>query len=596
MQNSSKFYRLAFFFLVVFLIQATPCISKSARQFHAIAYHGVVDTREQLASDDITLETLVNHFEWLLANNYHPISISQLVDANTGQSDLPEKAVLLCWDDGYTSFYTHVLPLLEAYQFPAVLGLVGSWMATPQGELVRYGNGFVPREKFLSWQQVKEIATSPLVEIGSHSFNLHQGLLTDKSGDMLPAVIAHKYHNKSGAYETDLEMFERIYNDLSRNIALIHDKTGVTPQVMVWPFGRYNTLAIKAAQKAGMEITLTLDPVVATTDQLDAVGRIYPTLNPETGSFKYSFFEPNRPPLRRFFFVKTSDLLEPATGDERIFSIFLERVKTISPARVYLSPVIRKGSELHAMFLNSSLPTAQDRLNRLSWHTNRRGGTEVHLTLDDELFSAIVPEDYNAFFHEMGKSAPCSGLLLADSHFTQLLFESKSIRQHTQERLSTWNPNATRKQRKMWMRETSNRELIRIFSAIEKFQEWQPFLDVGLLVPFDTLQNADATKIKTILHSFDYIMVDFREEDSRSEAIKQFSTLSTLQHVRQYLPVLIEFPLGNKADTLADQFNTMLAHGIVDYGYTYDNFEQDMPTAAQIIPLISTRTYPFIPK
>jgi len=122
---------------------------------------------------------------------------------------LPDKPVLLCWDDGYKSFYTHVLPLLKAYNFPAVLALVGEWMSAGKDETVLYGSTYVSREKFLSWQEVMAVHKSGLVEIASHSMNLHRALLADTSGDMLPAAITHAFNPETLQYETEFDYSEK---------------------------------------------------------------------------------------------------------------------------------------------------------------------------------------------------------------------------------------------------------------------------------------------------------------------------------------------------------------------------------------------------
>ncbi len=69
---------------------------------------------------------------------------------------LPPKAVLLTFDDGYLSFYTRVYPLLRAFNYPAVLGVVGAWIDDPQGgTAVLYGEkSNVTQASFPTWNQI----------------------------------------------------------------------------------------------------------------------------------------------------------------------------------------------------------------------------------------------------------------------------------------------------------------------------------------------------------------------------------------------------------------------------------------------------------
>ena len=74
----------------------------------------------------------------------------------------PPRAVLLTFDDGYASLYTRVYPLLKTYGYPAVFALVSSWLETPAGDTVDYGNGQKPRSAFITWAQAREMATSDI--------------------------------------------------------------------------------------------------------------------------------------------------------------------------------------------------------------------------------------------------------------------------------------------------------------------------------------------------------------------------------------------------------------------------------------------------
>jgi len=278
---------------------STPVLAES--EFIAIAYHDVVDKRDELTPDGVTLDTLIDHFEWLKVNGYHPVSIGELAAAQNGTKLLPDKAVLLCWDDAYVSFYTHVLPLLKAYHYPAVLALVGSWMEPGPKELVKYGNKLVKRAKFMTWAQVRETASSGLVEIASHSNNLHSTVLANSSGGKQPAAISHIFDPATATYETDKKYTERIRKDLQASSDQILQHVGVRPRVMVWPFGQHNMITVKIAAETGMAITLTLTPVPSNTKKLQEIGRIYPSNNPGLEIFRSYLNKEIKPSCPPFF-------------------------------------------------------------------------------------------------------------------------------------------------------------------------------------------------------------------------------------------------------------------------------------------------------
>lgn len=144
-----------------------------------ISYHDIVDSSVtpelDIYSQTITRSRLIEHFNLIAVGGYQPVSLQQILDAKAEGQPLPDKAVLLTFDDGYRSFYDIVFPLLKLYNFPAVQAVVGSWLDVPAGGRVPYGNITLPRERFLSWEQVRTLSESPLVEIASHSYDLIMG-------------------------------------------------------------------------------------------------------------------------------------------------------------------------------------------------------------------------------------------------------------------------------------------------------------------------------------------------------------------------------------------------------------------------------------
>lgn len=50
-----------------------------------------------------------------MKNNFNVVTMEQVIDAVEGKSELPEKALLLTFDDGYADNYTFALPVLEEY-------------------------------------------------------------------------------------------------------------------------------------------------------------------------------------------------------------------------------------------------------------------------------------------------------------------------------------------------------------------------------------------------------------------------------------------------------------------------------------------------
>ena len=118
--------------LLVLLAGAAPGppahAQPAGQRFVSIAFHDIDDRVEDLDGDAVTTRTLAQFFDWLKGTGWTAISLDDIAAAARGTRPLPDKAILITFDDGFRSLYTRVFPLLKVYRFPIVAALVGSWM------------------------------------------------------------------------------------------------------------------------------------------------------------------------------------------------------------------------------------------------------------------------------------------------------------------------------------------------------------------------------------------------------------------------------------------------------------------------------------
>ncbi|RBH36737.1 poly-beta-1,6-N-acetyl-D-glucosamine N-deacetylase, partial [Pseudomonas sp. MWU13-2860] len=103
-----------------------------------IAYHDIEDRDPDQAVVAVRTERMIEQLAWLRENGYKPVTVDQIMAARKGGPELPPKAILLSFDDGYSSFYTRVLPVLRAYNWHALLAPVGTWIDTPSNQRVDF--------------------------------------------------------------------------------------------------------------------------------------------------------------------------------------------------------------------------------------------------------------------------------------------------------------------------------------------------------------------------------------------------------------------------------------------------------------------------
>lgn len=402
-------------------------------QFHeviALSYHDVRDDTDGALDPDQTAvdsRRLAAQFEWLRQNGYTPVSIRQLQEADAGKP-LPAKAVLLTFDDGYRSFYTRVFPLLKLYGYPAVMALVGSWLDVPAGKFVQYGDEKLPRESFLTAQQIREMQASGLIEFASHSYNLHRGVTGNPQGNVQPAAVTAMYDPANGQYESPAMMEARVRGDLERNHRRLRELTGVEPRVMVWPYGEWNLQAERVARDLGYEWFLLLGDQAKPDKSMHRITRRLVESNPKMPDF-IELVRPSRPP---FFTVRAAQVAldhiydgDPVRMNANIDRL-LERIKRLHISVVYLQAYSDPGQDgaVDAVYFpNRHLPVRADLFNRVVWQLGKRADVRVYAAMPVIGYNSIGEDTVRIreVFRDLAQHASFTGVLFSKQGGEQLV-------------------------------------------------------------------------------------------------------------------------------------------------------------------------------
>ncbi|MDC9613273.1 poly-beta-1,6-N-acetyl-D-glucosamine N-deacetylase PgaB [Xenorhabdus khoisanae] len=350
--------------------------------FVVLAYHDVEDDGADQRFMSVRTSALNDQFAWLRENGYQPVTVDQILIANQGGTPLPPKAVLLTFDDGYSSFYHRVFPLLKAYNWPAILAPVGIWVDAPDGKPVNFGGLMVPRERFTTWKQVAEMSRSGLVEIGSHTYQHHYGAVGNPQGNTEPAAAIRIYDPKTGKYESDHAFRQRMEKDIATITQRIVTATGKQPRVWVWPYGMDSGVTLEIAKRHGYRMALTLDDGLANVNNLDNVPRILLTNNPSLKEFAEQVIQVQNKPILRIVhidldYVYDPDPIQQASNlDELVQRIADLRVNTVF-LQAFADPK-GDGNVRELYFPNRWLPMRADLFNRVSWQLHSRLNINVY--------------------------------------------------------------------------------------------------------------------------------------------------------------------------------------------------------------------------
>ncbi len=360
---------------------AAPAGAEPEPRFIALCYHDIADTDPDQTYVGVTTDKFVAQLSWLARNGYRFISVDDLLAAHDGRRALPDKAVLLTFDDGYESFYTRVFPILEAFHAPAIIGLVGAWMAGKPGETVIYGDRPVPRELFMTWDQVREVARSGLVEIASHSDDLHHGLTANPQGNLEPAAVTRAYDARQ-QYETEADYLRRINTDADRIARTIQRETGHKPRVMIWPYGEHNDRGVEIEVEHGIPVTFTLTDGSADASELAAMPRHLVNDDPTLTTFVSELRHIDQPLPIRAIQVDLDYVYDPdPVQQERNLSVFVQRVRDLAINTVYLQAFADPdgtGLVRQVYFPNHQLPMRADLFNRVAWQLRTRAHVRVY--------------------------------------------------------------------------------------------------------------------------------------------------------------------------------------------------------------------------
>ena len=388
--------------------------------FTAMALHDAADTPQAMADDAINSDRLVAFFEWLRGSGYTAVSLTDIEVARRGGRLLPPRAVLLTFDDGYASLYSRVFPLALAYRFPVVAALAGSWLEGDMGGQVRYSDRTVPRNRFISWTQAREMQSSGLVEFVSHGYDIHHTVRGNPQGSLMPAATTRIYADDTG-YEAEPAQRARLRADLELSRQQMARELGQAPRAIAWPFGRYSMMAVDVARELGFSWALTMDAGPSTARMPMTVARHFPSADPSLDTLAAMVSNDISFPSAQRWVCLDPALLwtgDAATTDERLGRA-IERYRTLGVTGVVIdaATIGTDGGLTQAWFPNRELPLQADVLSRMVWQLQTRAGVEVQVRLSSTRSLATLgsAERVLRLFEDLGTYVPVNGLFVDDA-------------------------------------------------------------------------------------------------------------------------------------------------------------------------------------
>ena len=185
-----------------------------------LMYHHIHKSASQWGDHVVSPQTLEGDFQYLTAQGYTAVTVADLTAYTQNGTPLPEKPIMITFDDGYVSNYRLLFPLLQKYQMKAAICLIVSLTdKDPEG----HGH--------LTWDMCREMQASGLVEIASHTYALHN---LEQNGDYFAKGV-NGIQRKTGESSWQFQM--RVLTDLKKSRDILQRELGTAPQLFAYPYG-----------------------------------------------------------------------------------------------------------------------------------------------------------------------------------------------------------------------------------------------------------------------------------------------------------------------------------------------------------------------
>ena len=191
--------------ILAFLVLLAGWLLMPAGGVPILAYHRVNADAERYS---VSPEEFREQMHYLKQHGYAAVSLAEMADAFSGGAALPEKPVVITFDDGYEDNLLVALPILESYGMKATVFVI---------------SGSVGQPHYLTWEQLQYMQSRG-VEIGSHTVS----------------------HADLSQVDTARQRQEILQSKLSLEAGI-----GKPVQFLAYPFGQFNPSIFSLLQQAG---------------------------------------------------------------------------------------------------------------------------------------------------------------------------------------------------------------------------------------------------------------------------------------------------------------------------------------------------------
>ena len=174
-----------------------------------IMYHSILKSPKNKTPYVISPELLEEDLKYIKKSGYSPVLMKDVINFVEDKGELPDKPIVLSFDDGYYNNLHYADPLLEKHEMKAVLSVVGE-----MSEKFSYEPDRNPSYSHITWDDIFAMHMSGRWEIQNHSYG------------------CHSYEKRNGVSQMSGESYDDYEDFLMADLCHLQDKiayvTGVT--------------------------------------------------------------------------------------------------------------------------------------------------------------------------------------------------------------------------------------------------------------------------------------------------------------------------------------------------------------------------------
>ena len=206
-----------------------------------IMYHSILKDPSRSNKYTVTPAVLEEDLKYIKDKGYTTVTIADLISYVYDNKPLPEKPIVLTFDDGHYNNYGYLFPLLEKYDMKAVISIVGSYTdkftETDEANL---------NYSYLRWKDIKELMNTGRIEFQNHTYNLHSN-------------TGKRIGTKKIKGETDEHYKSILKDDILKLQQEFEENTNYTPQCFTYPFGGISNSSLDIIKELGFKASLSCE-------------------------------------------------------------------------------------------------------------------------------------------------------------------------------------------------------------------------------------------------------------------------------------------------------------------------------------------------